>query len=245
MSVHVPADHAKRIGLPDSTPSKYLKAIETQARGGLVVHEIYASIQGESTYAGRPCSFVRLTACHLRCRYCDTPHAFGQGQWMSRESVIASLRDLDIPLIELTGGEPLLQAESIPLMRELCDAGYEVMLETSGSLDIRPVDTRVKRIGDLKTPSSGELAANRWDNLDALTEHDEIKFVLGDRGDYEWARDVVRRYAVHERCPVLFSCVFDCLSPETLVSWLVEDRLPVRFQLQLHKVGWDPKARGV
>ncbi len=163
---------------------------------------------------------------------------------MSRESVIASLRDLDIPLIELTGGEPLLQAESIPLMRELCDAGYEVMLETSGSLDIRPVDTRVKRIVDLKTPSSGELAANRWDNLDALTEHDEIKFVLGDRGDYEWARDVVRRYAVHERCPVLFSCVFDCLSPETLVSWLVEDRLPVRLQLQLHKVVWDPKARG-
>ncbi len=244
MTEHVSREHAAAVGLPDSTPAKYLKILDASALG-LLVHEIYASIQGESTHAGRPCTFVRLSACHLRCTYCDTPHAFGQGERMARDEVLGRVRELGIRLVELTGGEPLLQAEALPLMRELCDAGYEVLLETSGSLDIRPVDARVKRIVDLKTPSSGEVEANRWDNLDALLPHDEVKIVLGSREDYEWARTQIQERSIARRCAVLLGCVHDALPPAELVRWMLADRLPARFQLQVHKVVWEPTARGV
>ncbi|MEO1174176.1 MAG: radical SAM protein [Myxococcota bacterium] len=235
--------HFDTIGLPADTPAKYLKVLDQAAAGALMVHEIYASVQGESTHAGRPCTFVRLSACHLRCRYCDTPHAFGQGESMTQSQVLERVRGLAPTLVELTGGEPLLQAEVLPLMTVLCDSGYEVLLETSGSLDIRPVDPRVKRIVDLKTPSSGEVDRNRWDNLEALRSHDEVKLVLGSREDYEWARNVVR--GRQWPCPVLMGCVFDSLEPRRLVDWILEDRLDVRFQLQMHKFIWEPSARGV
>lgn len=244
MRKHVSPEHAAAIGLPDSTPAKFLKVLDAAAPG-LVVHEIYVSIQGESTHAGRPCTFVRLSACHLRCSYCDTPHAFGHGERMSREDVLRRVDALGVRLVELTGGEPLLQAEALPLMRELCDAGYEVLLETSGSLDIRPVDPRVKRIVDLKTPSSGEQGANRWDNLDALQPTDEVKIVISSREDYEWARAQISGRRIAERCVVLMGCVHDTVAPADLVAWMLEDRLPARFQLQMHKVVWDPNTRGV
>ncbi|MEM6532369.1 MAG: radical SAM protein [Myxococcota bacterium] len=235
--------HYDLIGLPADTPPKYLKILQAAPANGLMVHEIYASVQGESTYAGRPCTFVRLSACHLRCRYCDTPHAFGQGEPMSQAAVLERVAAAGPKLVELTGGEPLLQAEALPLMTALCDTGYEVLLETSGSLDIRPVDPRVIRIVDLKSPSSGEVERNRWDNLDALRPHDEVKLVLGSREDYEWARQVVRERNIP--CPVLMGCVFDSLDPKDLVEWILQDELNVRFQLQMHKFIWDPRARGV
>ncbi|MEL6546059.1 MAG: radical SAM protein [Myxococcota bacterium] len=244
MKNHVDAAHARAVGLPAETPAKYLKVLDA-AEPGLVVHEIYASVQGESTHAGRPCTFIRLSACHLRCSYCDTPHAFGQGERMSRSAVLDVVRSLEIGLVELTGGEPLLQAEALPLMSELADAGFEVLLETSGALDIRPVDERVKRIVDLKTPSSGEVAANRWDNLEVLRPQDEVKVVIGSRDDYLWAKGALRQHDIAARCPVLFGVVHGALEAEALVEWILEDRLPVRFQLQMHKFIWDPSARGV
>lgn len=245
MDEFISPEHVERIGLAESTPRKYLRPLVPQRRGGLVVHEIYGSIQGESTLAGRPCCFVRLAGCHLRCHYCDTPHAFGQGQWMSTADVLARVDDLGLGLVELTGGEPMLQSAVLPLMTELCERGYEVMIETSGSLDIRCIDPRVRRIVDLKTPSSGEAGANRLENLTELGPRDEVKFVVGNQADYLWARDVLERHRISERCPVLFGCVHGELRPRTLAEWIVSDRLPVRFQLQLHKVLWDPAARGV
>lgn len=213
--------------------------------GELLIHEIYASIQGESTRAGRPCTFVRTTACHLRCTYCDTPHAFGQGTRMHRDAVAAQVQELGMPLVEITGGEPLLQREVGPLMRELCDAGFEVMLETSGALSIAELDPRIICIMDLKTPSSGEVEANLWENLDHLKPSDEVKFVVGSREDFEWATRVLREQRLHERCTVLMGPVFGAVPPADLVDWILAEKLPVRFQLQLHKFIWDPNARGV
>lgn len=217
------------------------------ARGDtLVVHEIYASIQGESSFAGMPCTFVRLTGCNLRCAWCDTEHAFYGGTRMAREDVLAQALAPETPLVELTGGEPLLQPGALPLLRELCDAGRTVLLETSGERDVSAVDPRVHRIVDLKAPGSGESHRNRWENLAVLTRRDELKLVLADRADYEWARDVIRRERLAERVGhVLLSCVHDALPPRDLVAWMLEDRLPARFQLQMHKVVWDPDARGV
>ncbi len=210
-----------------------------------MVHEIYRSLQGESTFAGLPCGFVRLTACHLRCVYCDTPHAFNHGTLMPLDEVVDRALGLGDDLVEITGGEPLLQAEVHPLMSRLADAGRTVLLETSGAVDIAPVDPRVHIILDLKTPASGELAANFWGNIPLLRSKDEVKFVLCDRTDFEWAVAQVREHALTDRCPVLFSPAFGQVNPTDLAAWTLESRLPVRVQIQLHKILWDPAARGV
>lgn len=212
----------------------------------LVVHEIYASIQGESTFAGLPCTFVRLTGCNLRCSWCDTPQAFYEGERKARSAVLEEALAHGTELVELTGGEPLLQPGSRPLMAELCDAGRTVLVETSGERDIGQIDPRVHRIMDLKAPGSGESERNRWANLMLLTERDEVKIVLSDRADYAWARDMVREHRLNERAgAVLLSCVHGSLPPRDLVAWILEDALPVRFQLQMHKLVWPPDATGV
>jgi 7-carboxy-7-deazaguanine synthase len=246
----------------------------------LVVNEIYLSLQGESTFAGLPCVFVRLTACHLRCSYCDTAYAFKEGRRMSIGEIRARIGELSgpfayrnpnpeipgpvrLPLVELTGGEPLLQPNSIPLMTSLCDDGFTVLIETSGALDIAPVDPRVRRIMDLKCPSSGEDGRNRWENLQLLKATDEVKFVIGTREDYEWAKDRVTAKQLAAICPILFSWVSPLLphqqdpslkpvpanqapiTRQELVERIIADALPVRFQLQMHKFIWPPDQRGV
>jgi 7-carboxy-7-deazaguanine synthase len=212
----------------------------------LVIHEIYASIQGESTFAGLPCTFVRTTGCNLRCVWCDTPQAFQGGTRMKREEVLARALALETPLVELTGGEPLLQPGVMPLLRELCDAGKTVLIETSGEADVAPVDRRVHKVMDLKCPGSGESHRNRWSNLEHIGPGDEIKFVLGDRRDYEWMREVVRERRLVERTPnLLASTVFGKLAPRDLVKWVLEDKLAVRVQLQMHKYVWPSDATGV
>ena len=222
-----------------------LRPLQGKAAGTLVIHEIYRSLQGESTFAGLPCVFVRLTACHLRCVYCDTPHAFNQGETMSVDVVVARTLALGDDLVEITGGEPLLQLEVYPLMSRLADAGKTVLLETSGALDTSAVDPRVLVILDLKTPGSGEVEANVWSNIERLKPTDELKFVLCDRADFDWAVNVVREHRLTERCPVLFSAAFGQVNPTELAGWILESHLPVRLQLQQHKILWDPKARGV
>jgi 7-carboxy-7-deazaguanine synthase len=212
----------------------------------LVVHEIYRSIQGESSYAGRPCTFVRLSGCNLRCSWCDTPQAFVGGTRMTRVEVLEKALALSTPLVELTGGEPLLQAQTRPLLRELCDAGKTVLLETSGERDISDIDPRVVRIMDLKAPGSGESARNRSQNIPLLTRHDEVKVVLLDRADYEWAKEVILRERLHERVrEVLLSAVHGKLDTRHLVDWVLNDQLPVRVQPQLHKYIWGADAQGV
>jgi 7-carboxy-7-deazaguanine synthase len=255
----------------------------------LVINEIYLSLQGESTFAGLPCIFLRLTACNLRCSYCDTAYAFTQGKKQSLPAICESVRHLAqpfaeakggigmpttgavspsaarprLPLVELTGGEPLLQKNSVPLMKRLCDEGFTVLLETSGALDISPVDHRVHRIVDLKCPSSGEAARNRWENLPLLRDTDEIKFVIGTSEDYEWARDQIFRHKLATICPLLVSWVHPLapeqqdrslkrvppgqhpISREHLAERIIADALPARFQVQLHKVIWPPQRRGV
>jgi len=211
----------------------------------LVVHEIYASLQGESTWTGLSCVFVRLSACHLRCAWCDTPHAFDQGARRTVDDVVAEAHGHGIALVEITGGEPLLQPGVYSLMARLADLGHTVLLETSGSLDVARVDPRVIKIVDLKCPDSGETERNRWENLDALGVRDEIKFVLASRGDYEWARTVIVEKGLARRWTVLLSVAHGLLAPAEVARWMLEDRLPARFQLQTHKVIWDPSARGV
>jgi len=212
----------------------------------LVIHEIYASIQGESTFAGLPCTFVRTTGCNLRCTYCDTTQAFYGGTRLPRAEVLQRALATGTPLVELTGGEPLLQPGSLPLLAELCDAGRTVLVETSGEADVSGVDPRVHKIMDLKAPGSGESARNRWSNLDHITARDEIKFVLGSRVDYEWMRDVIVARELGARTPnLLASTVFGKLKPSELVAWVLEDKLPVRVQLQMHKYIWAPETQGV
>ncbi len=212
----------------------------------LIVNEIYLSIQGESTWAGLRCVFVRLTACDLRCTYCDTAYAFYQGKRRPFDEVLEEVLSHDCPLVELTGGEPLLQKSALPLMKELCDAGRTVLIETSGAHDISGIDPRVHRIMDLKTPGSGEVARNLWSNIEHLTKRDEVKFVIGSREDYEWSREQVRKHDLVNRVQtVLFSPVFGKIQPVDIVDWILGDKLDVRFQLQLHKFIWDPKERGV
>jgi 7-carboxy-7-deazaguanine synthase len=230
---------------PGLTASQRLKPLEGKPAGSLVVHEIYRSLQGESTFAGLPCVFVRLTACHLRCGYCDTPHAFHLGQTLTLDEVVARALALGDPLVEVTGGEPLLQPEALPLMARLADAGRTVLLETSGALDISPVDPRVHVILDVKTPGSGEVAANVWENLARLETGDEVKFVVCDRADFEWAVAQIRAHRLLDRCPVLLSAVSGRVDPTALASWILETGLPLRLQVQLHKILWDPTARGV
>jgi 7-carboxy-7-deazaguanine synthase len=212
----------------------------------LTVNEIFLSIQGESTWAGLPCVFVRLTGCDLRCRYCDTTYAFGEGTRRPLAEVLDKALGFGVPLVEVTGGEPLLQPATLPLLAALCDAGLTVLLETNGARDISGVDARVHRIMDLKAPSSGECARNFWPNLEKLTPRDEVKVVIGSREDYEWARAQVREKSLHCRAgAVLFSAVFGEIEPSSIVSWILEDQLPVRFQLQMHKFIWEPAKRGV
>jgi 7-carboxy-7-deazaguanine synthase len=243
----------------------------------LVVNEIYLSLQGESTFAGLPCIFVRLTACNLRCSYCDTAYAFTEGKKRPLEEVRAEVERLasrfqpakpeghraKLPLVELTGGEPLLQAASLPLMQQLCDSGFTVLVETSGALDISGVDPRVRRIMDLKCPSSGEVNRNRWENIPQLKTTDEIKFVIGTIEDYDWAKEQIAAHQLDAICPLLMSWVHP-LRPEQqdkalkpvaagqtpltrrqLAERIIVDALPVRFQAQLHKIIWPPEQRGV
>ena len=212
----------------------------------LVIHEIYASIQGESTFAGLPCTFVRSTGCNLRCSWCDTTQAFYGGTRMPRAEVLAQALATGTGLVELTGGEPLLQPGVLPLLKELCDAGRTVLIETSGESNVSGVDPRVHKIMDLKAPGSGESTRNRWSNLEHITPRDELKFVLCDRADYEWMRDVIRARDLTQRTPnLLASTVFGTLATKKLVEWVMEDRLPVRVQLQMHKYVWAPETQGV
>jgi 7-carboxy-7-deazaguanine synthase len=222
-----------------------LRPLMGKPAGTLVIHEIYRSLQGESSFAGRPCVFVRLTACHLRCRYCDTPHAFHQGETLPLEEVLERALGLGDELVEITGGEPLLQEEVFPLMTQLADAGRTVLVETSGALDIAPVDPRVHVILDIKTPGSGEVEANLWSNLERLKPTDEIKFVVCDRADFDWSVAQVRAHQLLGRCTVHFSAAFGQVNPTDLAAWILESRLPIRLQLQQHKILWDPAARGV
>ncbi len=212
----------------------------------LVINEIFFSIQGESTYAGRPCAFVRLTGCNLRCNYCDTEYAFYDGRKMTVPEILTQLDGFGCNLVEITGGEPLLQDGIHQLIAELLAAGRTVMIETSGASDVSRLNPRVIKIMDLKCPGSGEGTRNLWSNLEHLTARDEVKFVLSDRADYEWARDVIRRHNLASRVnAVLMSCVFERLPRQQLADWILEDRLPVRFQLQMHKHIWPPDTRGV
>lgn len=237
----------------------------------LVVNEIYLSVQGESTFAGLPCVFIRTTGCNLRCSYCDTAYAFTEGKRRSLAEVRAEVdrlaapfeRAKGLPIVELTGGEPLLHKEVLPLMQSLCDDGYTVLIETSGAHDISGIDPRVRRIMDLKCPSSGEVDKNRWENVAHLKATDEVKFVIGTVEDYEWSKGVLAKYRLAEVCTVLFSWVAPLTpeqqdstlkkvpSPQTplsrreLVEKIIADALPVRFQVQMHKVIWGPETRGV
>ena len=212
----------------------------------LTINEIYFSVQGESTWAGLPCVFVRLTFCDLRCNYCDTEYAFYEGKKQSLGEIVDAVLLYDCPLVEITGGEPLLQKNVLPLMTLLADAGRTVLLETSGAHDISEVDSRVHRIMDLKTPGSGEVGRNLFSNIEHLTARDEVKFVIGSREDYEWSRAQVREHRLAERCrAVLFSPIFGRIDPRQIVEWILADNLPVRFQLQMHKFIWTPTQRGV
>lgn len=235
----------------------------------LVVNEIYLSLQGESTFAGLPCVFVRLTACDLRCSYCDTAYAFTEGKKMAFEKILGEIKklaapyQLPLPLVEFTGGEPLLQKNSALLMKQLCDDGFTVLVETSGAHDISKLDARVRRIMDLKCPSSGEVERNRSENIAHLKATDEIKFVIGTQEDYQWAKEQIAKHHLDKICPLLFSWVHP-LAPEQqnkalkkvpagqtpisrrdLVEKIIADALPVRFQAQLHKIIWPPEQRGV
>jgi 7-carboxy-7-deazaguanine synthase len=212
----------------------------------LTINEIYRSIQGESTWAGLPCVFVRLTFCDLRCTYCDTAYAFYAGAKMPLPEIIQRVLAFDCPLVEITGGEPLLQRNVQPLMTELCDRGKTVLIETSGAHDISEIDPRVHRIMDLKTPGSGESPRNRYENIAHLTVRDEVKFVIGSREDYLWSKQKIDEFDLIGRCgTVLFSPIFNRIDPREIVEWLLEDNLKVRFQLQMHKFIWAPETKGV
>ena len=212
----------------------------------LKVNEIYYSVQGESTYAGLPCVFVRLTFCNLRCTYCDTEYAFYAGKDLSISQVIGEIKKYNCKLVEITGGEPLVQMEEcLELMKQLCDEGFEVLIETGGSLSIKEIDPRVKIIMDLKCPSSGMEKKNLYENINYLKTEDELKFVIGSREDYDWTVDVMKKYNLENKCKILFSVVFGKLEPEKLVNWFLEDKINVRFQLQMHKIIWHPETKGV
>jgi 7-carboxy-7-deazaguanine synthase len=205
----------------------------------LKLTEVFLSLQGEARDSGWPTVFVRLTGCPLRCQYCDTAYAFHGGEWWDIDAILAEVARHGVRHVCVTGGEPLAQKRCIALLAKLCDAGYSVSLETSGALDIGEVDTRVSRVVDIKTPGSMEVTRNHWDNLALLTPNDQVKFVICDRADFEWARDVVAKHALHARCDVLFSPSFGQVPARDLADWIVAEALPVRYQLQLHKLLWN------
>ncbi|MFA7289082.1 MAG: radical SAM protein [Melioribacteraceae bacterium] len=211
----------------------------------LKINEIYYSLQGESTKAGLPCVFIRLTYCNLRCTYCDTEYAFYEGVDKSIDDIIEEVSKYNCRLVEVTGGEPLIQNEVLPLMEKLCNRGYEVLIETGGSLPIENIDNRVKVIMDLKCPSSKMMKKNRYENIDHLKEIDEVKFVIGTREDYEWSKSIIEKFNLIDKCELLFSIVFGSLTPLMMAEWIIEDNLQVRFQLQMHKYIWKPDERGV
>ena len=217
----------------------------------LRVTEIFHSIQGESTWAGMPCTFVRLTGCPLRCVWCDTEYSFHGGEKMMLEEIVDRVERIGTRVVEVTGGEPLVHRNAFLLVEMLLDRGYTVLVETSGALDVAPLDTRAHKIMDLKCPGSGEVRKNLWSNLEHLTGRDELKFVIADRTDYEWARDVVREKGLDRRVAdgslraILFSPVWDSVGFKELAEWILEDRLPVRYQIQMHKVIWGPATTGV
>ena len=222
-----------------------LAPLANKPAGTLLIHEIYRSLQGESTFAGLPCVFVRLAVCDSRCVWCDTPHAFTQGSAWTMDAIVQEVEKLATPLVEITGGEPLLQSEALPLMTRLADLGLTVLLETSGARDIAPVDHRVHIIMDLKCPGSGECPGNHWPNLDVLKPSDQIKFVVASRQDFDWTAETIRRHRLDQRFIVLLSTVFGAVTPLELATWLLESGLHVRMQLQMHKYIWHPQARGV
>lgn len=211
----------------------------------LKVNEIFYSIQGEGSKAGLPCIFIRLTYCNLRCSYCDTEYAFYEGSDMSIEEIIQEISNYDCNLVEVTGGEPLVQMESLDLMEQLCDKGYNVMLETGGSLPIMNIDKRVKIIIDFKCPTSKMMKKNDYNNINFLKPIDEVKFVIGNREDYEWTKNLIKKYDLTSKCEILFSTVFGSLENRELVEWILKDNLKVRFQTQLHKYIWEPDRKGV
>jgi 7-carboxy-7-deazaguanine synthase len=211
----------------------------------LKVNETYHSIQGESSKSGLPCVFVRLTYCNLRCTYCDTEYAFYEGEDKSIEEILIEVKKYNCNLVEVTGGEPLVQKECLELLKRLCDEGFDVMLETGGSLSIKDIDERVQIIMDLKCPSSKMEKKNLYENIAFLKPGDELKFVIGNREDYDWSKGVISRYDLQDNCEILFSVVFDELEPVVLVNWIIEDKLDVRYQLQMHKYIWHPETKGV
>ena len=211
----------------------------------LKVNEIYHSIQGESTKSGLPCVFVRLTYCNLRCTYCDTEYAFYDGEDKSIEGIIHEVKKFNCKLVEVTGGEPLVQKESQDLMKKLCDEGFDVMLETGGSLPIKDIDERVQIIMDLKCPSSKMEKKNLYKNIDYLKPKDELKFVIENREDYDWSKEIISKYDLKNKSEILFTVVFGELEPVSLVNWIIEDKLDVRYQLQMHKYIWHPETKGV
>ena len=208
----------------------------------LRITEIFYSLQGETSRVGLPTVFIRLTGCPLRCTYCDTAYAFTGGQSLTLADILMQVAQYTTRYVTVTGGEPLAQKNCLPLLRALCDAGYSVSLETSGALDIAAVDMRVMRVIDIKTPASGEVEKNRWDNLALITAQDEIKFVLCDENDYLWAREMLIQHHLSDKCEVLFSPAQGSLNPTQLADWILRDSLPVRFQLQLHKILWNNEA---
>ena len=213
---------------------KRSEKLETRLR----ITEIFHSLQGESRTVGIPTSFIRLTGCPLRCGYCDTEYAFSGGNWMELSEILASIKSHNTHFVTVTGGEPLAQKSCLVLLKNLCDSGYQVSLETSGALDVCQVDPRVSRVMDIKTPGSSEESKNLWSNIDCLTKQDQIKFVLCDRQDYEWAIAIMHQYELTDKCEVLFSPSHRILPISDLADWVLEDRLPVRVQIQLHKYIW-------
>ena len=209
------------------------------------INEIYLSVQGESTHTGLPCIFIRLTGCNLRCSWCDTAYAFHEGKNMSIDEILQKVANFEIHLVEITGGEPLMQDNVYILMRRLIEKGYKVMLETGGSISLERVPKDVIKIMDLKCPGSGEQEKNNLDNLKLLAPHDEVKFVILDKKDYEWSRDIIKKYKINETAQILLSPVFDKLELKEMVKWILEDQLPVRLQTQLHKIIWDKNTIGV
>lgn len=214
---------------------------EGEAQERARITEIFHSLQGEARAVGFPTVFIRLTGCPLRCHYCDTTYAFTGGEWMTLQAILARVQTYNTRHVCVTGGEPLAQKACLPLLRQLCNSGYQVSLETSGALDIGQVDPRVSRVVDLKTPGSGELGRNRYENIGLLASHDQVKFVITDRADFDWARDLVREYDLSARCEVLFSPSYQQLDPTQLADWILSEQLPVRFQIQLHKLLWGDK----